>query len=317
MIRHPSQLDPNSPRAVAIGVFDGVHRGHRVILDALVAEARSLGGTPVVLTFEPHPESVVRPGEAPAVLTPLPEKAALMADRGVECLLALTFDRELARMPAETFAVQLVGRQIAARVVLVGFNFRFGGGGAGDVELLEQWGKELGYRVRVVPPVREGDTVISSSGVREALSAGRLDEVGRMLGRNYTLVGRVVPGDGRGRTLGFPTANLELWDNAALPGPGVYVVDCRVDGAARRGVLNVGRRPTFGGGPVKVEAHLLDYEGSLYGQRIRVELLARLRGEEAFPGAEPLRSQIRADAESARAWRPAGAEVCQGGDGGV
>lgn len=304
VIRHPSQLPAEGPRAVAMGVFDGVHRGHQVILDALVEEARSRAGIPVVLTFEPHPDSVVRPGQTPAVLTPLPEKAALMAARGVEWLLALSFDPGLARMPAEAFAVGVVGGQIKAAAVLVGFNFRFGAGGGGDVDLLRQWGGELGFAVRVFDPIRVEGEVVSSNATREALAAGNLDKVRHLLGRDYSLVGRVVPGDGRGRTLGFPTANLELWDNAALPGPGVYVINGRVDGTRRRGVLNVGRRPTFGGGPVKVEAHLLDYDGYLYGQRMRVELLARLRGEQAFAGAGELQAQIRADAGRARAWKP-------------
>ncbi len=307
MIRHPSELRTELPRAVALGVFDGVHRGHQRILEALAEEARNLGGVAVVLTFEPHPDAVVRPERAPAVLTPLPEKAALMDQRGVQWLLALSFDRALAAMPAERFATEVLARQVKASVVLVGFNFRFGNAGRGDAAVLEACGRERGYRVRVIPPIEVAGEVVSSTGVREALAAGRLERVERLLGRRYSLVGRVVPGDGRGRTLGYPTANLELWDNAALPGPGVYVVRCRADGTERLGVLNVGRRPTFGEGPVKVEVHLLDYEGYLYGQRMRVELLGWLRREKVFDGVEALCRQIQKDVETARAWGSGGA----------
>ena len=306
VIHDPSHLPACGRRAVAMGVFDGVHLGHQEILNALVTEACHGGGASVVLTFEPHPETILRPEMAPPILTPPSEKTLLMGKLGVDWAITLPFDAEMAAMPAERFVREMVGARVKADVVFVGFNFRFGAGGKGTVAELERWGEAVGFEVRVFPPIRLGRKVISSSAVRKALASGRLDEVKRLLGRRHALVGRVIPGRGKGGTLGFPTANLDLGPHAALPAPGVYVVDCLGLCGARRGLLNVGHRPTFGRGPISVETHLLDYEGQLYGQTLRVELLARLRGERAFAGPERLRRQIQADVARARAWRPEG-----------
>jgi riboflavin kinase/FMN adenylyltransferase len=306
VIHDPSELPARGRRVVAIGVFDGVHRGHQEILKALVAEAHRLEGVSVVLTFDPHPETILRPQSAPAILTPLPEKAALMGRLGVDLLVALPFDNEVAAMPAESFVREVVVARVNASALLVGFNFRFGAGGEGTVAELERWGRSAGLAVRVFPPIRLGRKVVSSSAVRKALALGRIGEVERLLGRRHALVGRVVAGRGMGRTLGFPTANLDLGPGAALPAPGVYVVDCQGQDGEHRGLLNIGHRPTFERGPISVETHLLDYEGQLYGQTLRVELLARLRGERTFAGPDSLRRQIQADVARARAWRPEG-----------
>lgn len=306
VIHDPSELPVYGRRAVAIGVFDGVHRGHQEILNALVAEARRHEGVSVVLTFDPHPETILRPQTAPPILTPLSEKAALMGELGVDRLIALPFDAEVAAMPAASFFREMVVARVKAGALFVGFNFRFGAGGDGTVAELAKWGQAAGIEVRVFPPIRRGRKVVSSSAVREALASGRIGEVERLLGRRHALVGSVVPGRGRGRALGFPTANLDLGPHAALPAPGIYIVDCQGPQGEGRGLLYVGHRPTFERGPVSVEAHLLDYEGQLYGQVLRVELLARLRGDRAFAGPERLRRQIQADVARARAWRPEG-----------
>jgi len=304
VVHDPSDLPACGRRWVAIGVFDGVHRGHQAILNALVKEARDQGGVSVTLTFDPHPETILRPDTAPPILTPLCEKASLMERLGVDQMVALRFDAGMAAMSAQAFVREMVVARVKAGGVFVGFNFRFGAGGEGTVAELERWGEAGGFEVRAFPPIRLGRQVISSSAVRRALASGRIAEVERLLGRRHALVGKVVPGQGRGRTLGFPTANLDLGPRAALPAPGVYVVHCQGPDGERRGLLNVGHRPTFDRGPISVEVHLLDFEGRLYGQTLRLELLARLRGERAFAGPERLRRQIQADVARARACKP-------------
>jgi riboflavin kinase/FMN adenylyltransferase len=289
--------------AVAVGNLDGVHRGHQALVAAAVEEAAALDGTSVVLTFEPHPSRVLRPERAPAPLMTLEQKAEVLAGLGVARLAVLEFTRGVPQQPAEEFARGILGAGLGARAVVVGSNFRFGRGRAGDAPLLERLGAETGFRVRCLEPVRHEDRPISSTRVREALEAGDVAGATALLGRRYFVDGSVVPGDGRGRTLGFPTANLDLV-NEFLPALGVYACWARtlddLAAPAWPAAVNVGRRPTFAGRRTGVEAHLIGFAGDLYGRRLRVEFLQRLREERRFAGPGPLREQIEADLAQAR-----------------
>ena len=287
--------------AVTVGNFDGVHLGHRALAEAVVAEARASGCEAVALTFDPHPSRVLAPERAPATLMTIAQRAEVLGSLGIDRLAVLPFTRELSHEPPEEFARRILAEALAARALVVGFNFRFGRGRAGDAAALETYGGRLGFSVRALPPVLHEGAPVSSSRVREALGRGAVEAARELLGRRYFVDGAVVQGLGRGRGLGIPTANLDPL-NEILPGGGVYACLCRIGGDERLwpAVVNVGRRPTFGGGATLLEAHLLGFEGDLYGRALRVEFEARLRDEERFEDAAGLLRQIRDDIETAR-----------------
>lgn len=302
VIRGVEELPPSGRhRVVAIGSFDGVHLGHRRIIERAVEESRATGGESLVLTFDPHPLTVLAPRDKPALLTTAGEKARLLEELGVELLLVLPFDNRLARMSPEDFSLHLLARRIGVHLVMVGYNFTFGHQGAGDTELLGRLGRRHGYGVKVFPPITVDGEPVSSTIIRQYLAAGAVERAASLLGRYYSLPGRVEPGDGRGRELGFPTANLSWPDEKLIPGCGVYAVQVALeDGPCLPGVAHIGRRPTFGGGEVAVEVHLLDYRGHLYGRYLEVSFVEKIREERAFPGPAELVRQIRRDVESAR-----------------
>lgn len=289
------------PSAVAVGNFDGVHRGHQALVKAAVARARATGGPSVVLTFDPHPARVLRPGRAPAALTTLDQKEELLAGLGVDRLAVLPFDASLAALTPEAFARAVLRDTLGARDVVVGESFRFGHRREGDTRTLVELGARLGFEVHAVPAVLEGGRPVSSSRVRLELSHGRVGAAAALLGRPYFVDAGVVRGDGRGRTIGVPTANLAP-DNEILPAPGVYAGYCRVPrDESWPAVINLGHRPTFGGGDLALEAHLLGFTGDLYGARVRLSFLERLRDEQRFPSQEALVARIGEDVERARA----------------
>jgi riboflavin kinase / FMN adenylyltransferase len=288
--------------ALAVGNFDGVHRGHQALVALAVRDARAANGTSVVLTFDPHPSRVLSPDRAPASLMTLDQKAEILAGLGVDRLAVLPFTVDLSRREPEEFARDVLQRALGARVVVVGSSFRFGRGRAGDLATLRRLGEELGFRVHGQRPVIARGGPISSTRIREALSRGDVEAARDFLGRRFFVDGAVVKGEGRGRQIGIPTANLAV-ANETVPGGGVYACWCRVigdGGPPRAAAVNIGRRPTFGGGVVTVEAHVLDYEGDLYGRSLRLEFEERLREEQKFPDAETLVAQIRRDVAEAR-----------------
>jgi riboflavin kinase/FMN adenylyltransferase len=294
--------------AVTVGNFDGVHRGHQALVTATREAARERGTT-VVLTFDPHPSHVLSPHRAPEALLTVEQKAEILGGLGIEQLAVLPFTRALAERDARTFAREVLHECLGARSVIVGQGFRFGRHREGDTERLVELGRELEFSVHAVAPVLHDGAPISSTRIREALARGEIEAANALLGRRCFVDGRVRPGDGRGRTIGFPTANLELL-NEAVPGGGVYACWARARGedAVRPAVVNVGRRPTFGGGgALIVEAHLLGFTGDLYGRVLRVEFARKLRDERAFPSVEALKAQIAADAAEA-------AEILRGTD---
>lgn len=285
---------------VTIGNFDGVHRGHQALVAAAVGRARAAQGKAVVLTFDPHPARVLAPERELAALTTPAQKAELLAALGVDVVAVLPFTAELARRSAVDFAREVLAEAIGARHVVVGRSFRFGHRQEGDAAALARLGDALGFGVEALDAVLDEGRPVSSSRIRDALAAGDVARAAALLGRAYFVDGTVVEGDRRGRTIGFPTANVEP-DGGILPARGVYAGRCRLpDGGARTAVVNVGQRPTFGGGSVRIEAHLLDFDGELYGHRLRLAFTSWLRDERRFDGAGALAAQIREDAARAR-----------------
>jgi riboflavin kinase/FMN adenylyltransferase len=289
------------PCALVIGNFDGVHKGHQAVLMQAVAEARAVRGwLACALTFDPHPAEVVGSG-APPLLTSMPERVELIGLLGVDRVYVRRFDAAFAGWSPERFAEELVIGALGAKVVVVGQNFRFGAKRAGDLALLRALGQRLGFDVRVAEVASDAEGAYSSTRVRDALASGDLDAARRVLGRPHAISGVVVHGAGRGRTIGFPTANIDGIIEM-LPADGVYAVGVERlgDGHApssvhAKGVANIGIRPTVGGSQRTVEAYLLGFNGDLYGARLRLHLLARLRSERKFSSLDELKAQIARD----------------------
>ena len=287
------------PSAVALGVFDGIHLGHRAILGRAVELARERGVGALACTFDPHPIEVLQPGRAPLPITTLADRLALIGATGIATTVVIAFTRAVAALEPELFVERVLVGVLKARDVVVGFNHRFGRGARGDARLLEVLGPRLGFGVHVIPPTTVGDVTVSSSEIRAALQRGDLAVASQLLGRDYTAGGEVVHGAGRGRALGFPTANIRTELPLPLPS-GVYAARADIGSAVYPAVINVGVRPTFGESASTVEAHLLDFTGDLYGRRMRLIFLLRLRGERKFPSLEALRTQIATDVATAR-----------------
>jgi riboflavin kinase/FMN adenylyltransferase len=286
---------------VAVGVFDGLHIGHRALFER--ARDRAQGNACIAVSFEPHPDVVLAREFRPmAPLTPLPEKRARLARMGVD-LHVLAFTRELAALEPEAFVTQYLVAPFAPRWLVVGEDFALGRGRAGTVARLRELGGGHGFEVEAVPLERRDGEPVTSTRIRELLAEGRVAEAARLLGRSYGFTALVVGGDRKGRTLGFPTANLRLHDEQQVPAHGIYAVWARIAGEAtwRMGAMSVGVRPTFGGGLRTLEVFLLDFEGDLYGRDLTVEFAAWLRPEQAFPGPEELVRAMRADVDAARA----------------
>ncbi len=277
------------PRRVAVGEFDGVHLGHRAVID----------GSDTVLTFDPHPLAIIRPEAAPKLLSTVEQKAELVAALGVEELVVIPFDAAFAQRSAQEFVEQVLVERLNATCVSVGDNFRFGHGAKGDTTLLRA---DERFETRVVPLVEVEGEVVSSSHVRGLVLAGEVDKAAAFLGAPFAMRGEVVGGDRRGRELGFPTANLVPDQTLIQPGHGIYAARARFDGQERCAAVNVGVRPTFKTDlVVLVEAFLLDFDGDLYGTQLTIEFLTRLRGERRFDSVDALVEQMHRDVEGARA----------------
>jgi riboflavin kinase/FMN adenylyltransferase len=297
IFRHHENL-PGTARGatVAIGNFDGVHRGHQ----ALIRQARALGGPLGVLVFEPHPQEYFRPDAPRFRLTPFRAKARLLEMHGVDILYALHFDAAFAAIPADEFIDRVLVRDLGVARVIVGADFHFGKGRAGNRALLEARGPERGFTVTTIDLVGDGgEAKISSTRIREALREGKPKVAAAMLGHPWTVEGRVERGDQRGRTIGFPTANVSL-EGYLEPALGVYAVRVELGGRHYGGVANFGRRPTFDKKDVLLEVHVFDFSGDLYGQPIVVSFVEFLRPEMKFAGLDALKAQITRDCETAR-----------------
>jgi riboflavin kinase/FMN adenylyltransferase len=296
-----SYPDGGSEVVATIGNYDGVHLGHRAILKRVVEDARRLGLSSLLITFDPHPAVVVAPERRPSLIQTRRQKLDRLEELGLTDLLILKFDSDVAALNGEEFFGQLLAERITFRSVHVGDNFRFGRGRTGDLEVLRGLGRNMGFEVHVVPPVRLGGLTVSSSAIRRALGAGDVEQARDMLGRPYSITGEVVRGGGRGRGLQCPTANLEL-DNELVPRPGVYITETVALASRCPSITNVGFRPTIGGDALTVETHLLDYEDDLYGERLEVRFLARLRDEMRFDNLSELADQLARDRAAAESF---------------
>ncbi|MCS7207235.1 MAG: bifunctional riboflavin kinase/FAD synthetase [Dehalococcoidia bacterium] len=288
------------PSAVSIGVFDGVHLGHQHLLSTLCAEARSRGLHSVVVTFRNHPRLFLNPHHPFPLLTTADERVALLEHQGVEAVLPLTFDAHLARVSAEEFLRALV-EQVRMRLLVAGPDFALGYHRQGTLPVVQALGQRLDFSVVVVSPYLLHGRVVSSSAIRQAILEGQVAEAGRMLGRPFALVGIVRPGAGRGRRLGFPTANLAVDSSMAIPANGIYATWAVWGGRRWPSATSIGVRPTFGGGERTIETYILDFQGDLYGQRLRLEFVHRLRDEQAFPTVQALVEQMTRDIATVRA----------------
>ncbi len=301
----------DGPVVVTVGTFDGVHRGHWRVLAEIRARARARGGASVLVTFEPHPLRVVRPEAAPDLLTTVDEKKAILAESGIDYAVFLPFTPQLRNYSPRRFVHEVLLAGLGASELVIGYNHGFGRGRSGDADTLRAIADEAGFRLDVVTALEAGGRPVSSSSIRGALADGRLDDANRGLGRLYSIEGVVERGHGRGRTLGFPTANLRIaGEHKLVPAPGVYACWAAVagasppgsgaDGPSLMGALHVGPRPVFAGAGDSVEIHLLDFEGDIYGRRLRVELAKRLRPVADFPSAAALAVRMRQDVARAR-----------------
>ena len=279
---------------LALGNFDGLHRGHLKIIERVKRGAAEHGGTPMAMTFDPHPPRVVRPDKAPPLLMTKQQRLDALHAAGVRCVAVVRFTRELSQWDPERFVRTVLVDWLRVSEVWVGANFLFGYGRSGNFSLLRVLGQRYGFRADKIDPVRYKDFVVSSTRVRRLVTEGRMDEAGALLGHHYYIDGAVVAGRQRGREIGFPTANLAT-DNELLPPYGVYATMMTIDGAVHAGLTNVGVRPTFGETAVTVETHLLNYTGDLYGREVRLSFVQRLRDERRFEDVDALRAQIAAD----------------------
>jgi riboflavin kinase/FMN adenylyltransferase len=285
--------------AVTVGNFDGVHRGHARLVERLLAAARRVGGPALVFTFDPHPVRLLRPEQCPPPLTWTDRKAQLLAELGVDATLAYPTDRRLLELSPREFFNHLLREQLDAKALVEGPNFYFGRDRAGDVQLLEQYCREAGISLEVVPALVENGQTVSSSRVRTLIAAGHIDEATALLTRPYRIRGMVVHGAGRGAQIGFPTANIGAIDTL-LPGPGVYAGRLQLGQETWPAAINVGPNPTFGEQALKVEVHAIGYHGSLYGEAVEVDFLSRLRDIRSFEGVDALRAQLAKDVAEAQ-----------------
>jgi riboflavin kinase/FMN adenylyltransferase len=300
--RELSRVAPGRPCAVTVGVFDGVHRGHRHLVGILLEAARSEGLASAAITFNPHPRAVLRPGMAVTYLTSLEERVEQLQALGLDSVAVLPFTSELAQLSPQDFLRMLVD-ELQMKLLVVGPDFALGRNRAGTIGVMRQAGEGIGFRVEVAPLLAEEGEKVGSSAIRQALADGDVGMVAKLLGRPFALRGPVVEGDRRGRTLGFPTANIAVGIDHALPAYGIYVTRAHLRENTYESCTSIGIRPTFDVEPrPTVETFILDFDGDIYGRELRIELLHRLRGEARFESADELVDQMHRDVRDTREW---------------
>jgi len=289
-----ANIGPHGETLLTIGVFDGVHAGHRHLLETLQQQAAEKNLLSGVVTFNPHPQSVLHPHNQLLWLSDPEDRVKSLQKLGINLVAVLTFTPEVAQLSAQKF-MSLVKKLLRMRSIMVGPDFTLGRAQEGNIQLLRALGREMKFSVEVIPPYTINGEVVSSTLIRQALTQGDMEKVGRLMGHYFQIGGKVIASDRRGRILGFPTANLDIKPQQALPGNGIYATITQVDDKQFPSATNIGTRPTFGEGEKNVETHLLYYKGDLYGKEIRVEFMQKLRDEQRFPSSEELKAQIRKD----------------------
>jgi riboflavin kinase/FMN adenylyltransferase len=292
--------DHGKPMVVALGSFDGIHKGHQIIIRETVHQANAVGGLSGVFTFHPHPLRVLAPERASGLITALPQKMRILNELGVDCLVLKTFSKDFANTDFRSFVEEYLVGYLKVKGVVVGEDFRFGRASIGNVAAMQELGKAYDFKVTVFETIRVNGVEVRSTLIRELVQAGRVDELETYLGRPYTLAGRVTHGDGRGRHLGFPTANVTLNEDYIIPRFGVYAVYLIIDGVRYPAVANIGVRPTFQRAELSIEVHVMDVMMDLYGRDVEVEMIKMLRAERRFESVDELVRQITDDANAAR-----------------
>ena len=295
-----AKLKPEKDTLLTIGVFDGVHLGHKYLLSQLTKQAKEQDLLSGVVTFNRHPHEVLAPQTKLPFLTDLAQRINLLKNEGVEAIFTLSFTSELAQLSARQFA-SLLKKYLRMRGMVIGPDFALGQTREGNVDILRTLGQDMGFSITVIPPVMINGEVVSSTAIRNALANGDMKRVLNLVGRPFSLNGRVTKGAGRGVELGFPTANLDIDPGQALPADGVYATWAYIDGQAYQSMTNIGRQPTFGGSQRVVEVYILDYHSNLYGRELRIDIMERLRGEKQFDTPEELKKQITEDINQGRA----------------
>ncbi len=295
-----ASINPQGETLLAIGVFDGVHAGHRYLLKRLQQRAEERNLLAGVVTFNPHPQSVLHPDKQLPWLSSLEDRVGTLRQLGLRIVAVLTFNPQLAQVSARDF-MSLLKRYLRMEGIVVGPDFTLGRAGEGNINLLHALGDEMKFSVEVIPPYTIDGEIVSSTLIRQALVQGDMSRVEKLMGRRFYLMGKVITSDKRGRVLGFPTANLDMKPEQASPDNGIYATITHIDGKQFPSATNIGTRPTFGGGKKLVETHLLDYQGSLYDKDIRVEFVQRLRDEKHFASSEELKAQIKKDVRKVEA----------------
>jgi len=295
-----AELSPEKDTLLTIGVFDGVHLGHKYLISQLTEHAKQQNLLSGVVTFRQHPREVVSLQTRLPYLTNLAEKVNLLQNEGVDAVIALSFTQELAQLSASQF-VSLLKKYLRMSGLIIGPDFALGRDREGNAENLRKLGQDMNFSVTVIPPVRVNGEVVSSTAIRNALADGDVKRAVNLIGRSYSLQGRVTTGAGRGLELGFPTANLDIDSKQALPAEGVYATWTYIDDQAYQSMTNIGRRPTFGGNGCIVEIYILNYQGNLYGRELKIDVIERLRGETQFDTVEELKKQIAEDIKQGRA----------------
>jgi riboflavin kinase/FMN adenylyltransferase len=295
-----ANMTPHGETLLTIGVFDGVHAGHRYLLKGLQQQAAEKNLLSGVVTFNPHPQSVLHPDDQLPWLSSLEDRVTIFQQLGLNIVAVLTFTPKVAQLSAWDF-ISLLKKYLKMRGIIVGPDFALGRGAQGNINLLRTLGDEMEFTIEIIPPYTINGEVVSSTIIRQALLQGDMKRVEKLMGRRFYLRGKVITSDKRGRLLGFPTANLDTKPQQALPDNGIYATITEVDGKQFPSATNIGSRPTFGDGGKMVESHLLNYEGSLYGKEIRVEFVQKLRDEQRFPSSEELKTQIGKDVRKVEA----------------
>ena len=287
--------NPLKNPALTIGNFDGVHKGHLALFEKVKQIAKAISGQSVVMTFDPHPIKVMKPGNSPLLITPIKRKLKLISDAGIDVVFCISFNKQFGAISARDFVREILVDRIGVREIVVGYDYTFGSGRQGDIELLQDMGKELGFKVHVIEPIYLGQTLVSSTYIRDLVMGGDLAEAKRLLGRDYQISGIVIKGAGRGaKVLGFPTANLLPVDEL-IPKKGVYAVIADIEDGSYYGVCNIGNNPTFGGNALFIETHLMDFNKDILGKEFTIKFLHRLREEKTFGSKEELADQIMKD----------------------
>lgn len=293
----PKDLPLSFETVITIGSFDGIHLGHKALFEETKNLARLLNITPAIVSFDPHPRMVLFPESNLKLLTTLEEKLYLLSELGIENLILIPFTKAFSELSHDLFVQEYIVDKLKTKGIIVGFNFRFGKNRKGDVDYLNKVAQKYNFIVKTIPPVTLNSVIISSSKIRNLIETGQIEEANELLGRPYFIMGKVIKGKGRGKDLGFPTANIDVPPIKLLPPAGVYAVWVTLNKERLKGALNIGKRPTFEDKEFAVEVHIFDFNKNIYGETLKIELIKRIREEKKFSSIEELKKQIRKDCE--------------------